>query len=66
MVSEGARPWGRGRSGDCEPPRELDDRQILGIANGGGGSGKGVSKGGFFARGVNLNNWGGARTGCNN
>ena len=26
----------------------------------------GVSKGGGFVRGEDLNNWGGARTGCNN
>ena len=26
----------------------------------------GVSKGGFLWGGENLNNWGGARTGCNN
>ena len=24
MVSEGARPWGRGRAGDCEQWGELD------------------------------------------
>ena len=23
MVSEGARPWGGGRSGDCEEPQEI-------------------------------------------
>ena len=38
MVSEGARPWGRGRSGDCDPWRPLilgpqENRDFLGDEN---------------------------------
>ena len=54
MVSEGARPWGRGRSGDCEPKQARKTFAILslqvpqgplngvGFKRGGGGSRSGL------------------------